>query len=71
MTSIPANLVAQLGDMYTFERELQGGGMARVFLAEDRELHRRVVIKVLPPDLAMGVSAKRFQKIILPVRSVL
>ncbi|MEP6508621.1 MAG: protein kinase [Gemmatimonadales bacterium] len=67
MTSIPANLVAQLGDTYAFERELVGGGMARVFLAEDRELHRRVVIKVLPPDLAMGVSAKRFRSEILTV----
>lgn len=67
MESIPENLTAQLGGAYTFERELQGGGMARVYLAEDRELHRRVVIKVLPPDLALGVSAKRFRSEILTV----
>ncbi|HEY3747028.1 MAG TPA: protein kinase, partial [Gemmatimonadaceae bacterium] len=67
MDSIPDNLTAQLGGAYTFERELQGGGMARVYLAEDRELHRRVVIKVLPPDLALGVSAKRFRSEILTV----
>ncbi len=41
--------------------------MARVFLAEDRELHRKVVIKVLPPDLAIGVSAQRFRSEILTV----
>jgi serine/threonine-protein kinase len=67
MDSIPENLTAQLGGAYTFERELQGGGMARVYLAEDRELQRRVVIKVLPPELALGVSAKRFRSEILTV----
>src|SRR6476469_3401242 len=67
MDSIPDNLTAQLGGAYTFERALQGGGMARVYLAEDRELHRRVVIKVLPPELALGVSAKRFRSEILTV----
>jgi serine/threonine-protein kinase len=41
--------------------------MARVFLAEDRELHRRVVVKVLPAELALGVSAKRFRSEILTV----
>ncbi len=67
MQTIPENLLAQLGGQYSFERELAGGGMARVFLAEDRELHRRVVIKVLPVDLAMGVSAQRFRSEILTV----
>lgn len=67
MDSIPENIRAQLGEHYDFERELVGGGMARVFLAEDRELHRKVVIKVLPSDLAMGVSAKRFRAEILTV----
>ena len=67
MPSIPDNLRTQLGDHYDFERELVGGGMARVFLAEDRELHRRVVVKVLPAELALGVSAKRFRSEILTV----
>jgi serine/threonine-protein kinase len=67
MESIPENLTAQLGGANTFERELQGGGMARVYLAEDRELHRKVVIKVLPAELALGVSAKRFRSEILTV----
>jgi serine/threonine-protein kinase len=67
MPSIPDNIRTQLGDYYDFERELVGGGMARVFLAEDRELHRRVVVKVLPAELALGVSAKRFRSEILTV----
>ena len=67
MASIPENIRASLGEFYAFERELVGGGMARVYLAEDRELHRRVVVKVLPHDLALGVSAKRFRSEILTV----
>ena len=45
MAAIPDNIRTELGDLYDFERELVGGGMARVFLAVDRELHRRVVDK--------------------------
>jgi eukaryotic-like serine/threonine-protein kinase len=36
--------------------------MARVFLAEERRLGRRVVVKVLTPELAAGVSADRFER---------
>jgi serine/threonine-protein kinase len=67
MPAIPENLRAELGDHYDIERELVGGGMARVFLADDKELHRKVVIKVLPQELALGVSAKRFRSEILTV----
>src|SRR4026209_1708968 len=67
MASIPENIRASLGELYAFERELVGGGMARVYLAEDRELHRKVVVKVLPSELALGVSAKRFRSEILTV----
>ncbi len=47
---------------YDIERELLGGGMSRVFLATERALGRRVVIKVLPPDLAAGVNRERFRR---------
>jgi serine/threonine-protein kinase len=67
MASIPENIRASLGELYAFERELVGGGMARVYLAEDRDLHRKVVVKVLPSELALGVSAKRFRSEILTV----
>jgi serine/threonine-protein kinase len=36
-----------LGAAYTIERELHGGGMSRVFVAEETRLGRRVAIKVL------------------------
>src|SRR5437867_5086384 len=36
--------------------------MSRVFLAVETALGRRVVIKVLPPDLAAGVNAERFRR---------
>jgi len=36
--------------------------MSRVFLAEEVRLGRRVVVKVLPPELAAGVSAERFER---------
>jgi TolB-like protein len=35
--------------------------MSRVFLATEKALRRQVVIKVLSPELARGVSAERFQ----------
>ena len=55
-------LQAALGGAYAIERELGGGGMARVFVAEETALGRRVVVKVLPPDLAHAVSAERFRR---------
>jgi serine/threonine-protein kinase len=57
-----ATLERTLGDTYAFERELGGGGMSRVFLAEDRALERRVVVKVLKHDMAEGVSFDRFRR---------
>jgi len=55
-------LQASLGDGYTLAHELSGGGMARVFVASDTRLGRDVVVKVLTPDLAWGVSAARFAR---------
>lgn len=51
-----------LGDTYRIDEELVGGGMSRVFLAEERALGRQVVIKVLPPDEAQTFSADRFAR---------
>ena len=46
-------------------RELGGGGMSRVFVAEETALDRKVVIKVLPPETAAQVSLERFKREIL------
>src|SRR5881394_2768205 len=51
-----------LGESYQLERELGGGGMSRVFVAEERALGRTVVIKVLSPELSAGVSSERFAR---------
>jgi eukaryotic-like serine/threonine-protein kinase len=62
MSELLGRLQAALGSQYRIESELGGGGMSRVFLAEEIELGRRVVIKVLPPDMAAGVNKERFQR---------
>jgi eukaryotic-like serine/threonine-protein kinase len=67
MSSISERLASALGGSYTIERELTGGGMALVFMGEDHELERKVVIKILPPELAASVSAERFRREILTV----
>ncbi|HEX3159356.1 MAG TPA: protein kinase [Gemmatimonadaceae bacterium] len=51
-----------VGTTYAIERELGRGGMARVFVATETALGRRVVIKVLPPDATAGVSTERFRR---------
>ena len=55
-------LQSSLGAVYTLERELGGGGMARVFVATDPALGRQVVVKVLSPETAEGMSAERFTR---------
>ncbi len=65
MTDFLGNLQAHLGDEFTLERELGGGGMSRVVLARDTRLERRVVIKVLPPSVTATISADRFKREIM------
>jgi serine/threonine-protein kinase len=56
------SLQAALAPAYTLDRELGGGGMSRVFVAQDTALNRPVVVKALLPTLASGVSAQRFAR---------
>ena len=42
--------------------------MSRVFVAEDHTLGRRVVVKVLAPELTADVNAERFRREILSSR---
>ncbi len=53
-------LKAALADRYSVEHPIGAGGMATVFLAEDRKHHRDVAIKVLHPELAAGIGPDRF-----------
>jgi tetratricopeptide (TPR) repeat protein/tRNA A-37 threonylcarbamoyl transferase component Bud32 len=62
MSSVSDQLQRALGTAYRIERELGGGGMSHVYLAEEVALGRRVVIKVLPPDMAASVSVDRFRR---------
>jgi serine/threonine-protein kinase len=62
MTDFLSQLRRIVGAAYDIERELSGGGMSRVFVATERALGRRVVIKVLPPDLSAGVNMERFRR---------
>jgi serine/threonine-protein kinase len=55
-------LQAAMAGSYTVQRELTRGGMSRVFVATETALDRTVVIKVISPELAAGVSASRFAR---------
>ena len=61
-TQLREQLQQTLGEAYRLERELGGGGMSRVFLAVETALGRNVVVKVLLPELAAGVSIDRFRR---------
>jgi serine/threonine protein kinase len=60
--SLETVLQEALGSQYRLERELEAGGMSRLFLATDLRLKREVVVKVLPPDLVSEASAARFKR---------
>jgi len=49
-----------LGDRYEVERLVGEGGMATVFLAQDRRHGRQVAIKTLRAELAASIGADRF-----------
>src|SRR5512134_2379816 len=53
-------LQVALGARYTIERVIARGGMAIVYLAHDRELDRKVAIKLLDPERSSQLSAERF-----------
>jgi len=55
MTELSERLQAALGTAYRVEKEL-GGGMSRVFVAEETRLTRRVVIKTPPGATQRGAA---------------
>lgn len=60
MSDHAKRLSAALEGRYSIERQLGEGGMATVYLAEDLKHHRQVAVKVLKPELAALVGARRF-----------
>jgi len=49
-----------LADRYIVERELGRGGMATVYLAEEKKHGRKVAIKVLRPEITAALGTERF-----------
>ena len=62
MSDLLARVQDSLSGSYTIERELGGGGMSRVFVADETRLGRKVVVKVLSPELAASMSISRFDR---------
>ena len=62
MTTFEQQLKDALSGTYEIERELGGAGMSRVFVAKEKSLGRKVVIKVLSPELTADVNRGRFRR---------
>ena len=58
MSTFEERLSESLAHAYTIESELGGGGMSRVFVATDKSLGRKIVIKFLSPELTAGVKVE-------------
>jgi serine/threonine-protein kinase len=61
-SDIPPDLETALAERYTLRHLLGRGGMATVYLADDRKHQREVAVKVLRRDLAATLGAERFLK---------
>lgn len=74
MTATPQDLrdhlQKKLGAAYTIGEQIPGGGMSVVFSATDTALNRRVVIKVLPRELATAGAIDRFKQEIAVVAAL-
>ncbi|MEP7065335.1 MAG: protein kinase, partial [Gemmatimonadota bacterium] len=62
MAELRSQVQQALSGSYTLGNELGGGGMSRVFAATETALGRKVVVKVLPPEMAEGLSVERFRR---------
>ena len=61
MTSFQQYVKETLARTYAVERELHGGRMSRVFVAIDRKTARKVVIKLLSPEIIAELDRIRFR----------
>jgi tetratricopeptide (TPR) repeat protein len=62
LTDFQQQVQSAIGPSYRILSELGGGGMSRVFLAEEVQVERKVVVKVLPPETSAAVSVERFER---------
>ena len=62
MADLRSRVEQSLSGSYTLERELGGGGMSKVFVADEHRLGRKAVVKLLSPELAAALSATRFER---------
>ena len=51
-----------IADRYVIEGEIGSGGMATVYLAEERKHGRQVAVKILRPELLATIGVERFQR---------
>ena len=56
----PISIASALADRYIVERELGRGGMATVYLAEEKKHGRKVAIKVLRSEITAALGTERF-----------
>ncbi len=66
-TTATDRLNAALEGRYRIESELGEGGMATVYLPDDLKHARKVVLKVLRPELAVVVGSERLS---MPTRAL-
>src|SRR2546423_1145907 len=62
LADLKEQLQTTLGSGYTLEKEITGAGMSRVFVARDETLGRKIVVKVLPEEMAASVNVQRFRR---------
>jgi tetratricopeptide (TPR) repeat protein/tRNA A-37 threonylcarbamoyl transferase component Bud32 len=53
-------LRSALGDRYQIDRELDAGGMATVYVGQERSTGRHVAVKVMSPEMAEVLGHERF-----------
>jgi len=56
----PSPIASALADRYTVECELGRGGMATVYLAEEKKHGRKVAVKVLRPEITASLGTSDF-----------